>query len=233
MKINNFEIGTGRTFIIAELCSNVIYHLDGLPLIIKWCKESGADAAKVQLFRADHFPENERESKRRIEFPRKRFKEFVDLCHVYGLAAGASVFDIDAVVLLASANADFIKMATREYKNDKLWEYLREFDVPLIWSFDSTKIRPSSITIFNNTIPMLCVPQYPAESFIVPYTMNGFGWSSHTSHYKDILLAVHAGACVVEKHVKFDKNDPEAGWSLYPDEFEEMVKDIRWVEGTR
>ena len=112
VKIYNSILGYGQpTFVIAELCSNVVRHiihptysLDvshwNLQEIVSLVAQTGASAAKIQLFKHTHFSESEWESKKRVEFPRNRVKEFVDLCHKHGLAAGGSVFDSDAVSLL-------------------------------------------------------------------------------------------------------------------------------------
>ena len=83
-------------FIIAEFCSNVAkdWNFD------RWCwvaRGVNADAVKVQIFRATHFPEAEQASKHPLEFPRERFADFVKVAHYYGVQAGASVFDADAV----------------------------------------------------------------------------------------------------------------------------------------
>lgn len=244
MKIRNFEIGTGRTFIIAELCSNIIRHLDNLPNIIRWCKESGASAAKVQLFRSESFPENERESKKLVEFPRERFEEFVNLCHAYDLAAGASVFDRDAVNLVEDSGSDFIKLATREFNNTRLVKMCAATEVPVIRSFDvKAKWEWENFWIGErnpNIVHMICNPEYPSEFPKIETFGDNFshrisvlGYSSHTSHWNDVIIAVSRGAAIVEKHVKIDKDDPEAGWSLYLDEFEQLVKDVRWTESVR
>ena len=99
MNIGSFEIGQGRTFVIAETCSNIIPHLNHLESMVMAVRLSGADALKVQLYKAEHFPESERDSKRLTEFPRHLFPDLVSMCHANGLACGASVFDEEAVDL--------------------------------------------------------------------------------------------------------------------------------------
>ena len=82
---------------------------------------------------------------------------------------------------------------------------------------------------------MACIPEYPAENIRIPDALSlyGGGWSSHSDHWLDVVMAISRGAVVVEKHIKFLANNYEAGWSLYPNEFQQMVKDIRWVEEAR
>ena len=250
MKIYNSTIGYGQpTFVIAELCSNVVRHiihptysysLDvshwNLQEIVSLVAQTGASAAKIQLFKHTHFSKPEWESKKRVEFPRDRVREFIDLCHSNNLAAGASVFDDDAVDLLEQSGADFIKMATREWENINLWQRVLESPLPKIASFDVGNSRMINVPYAMNTIHLACVPQYPV---IDPYIPRGYsvdsdwGWSSHTPDYLDCLLAVSRGACVIEKHIAFSETDFEHGWSLESNEFGQMVKDIRRVERMR
>ena len=106
--------------ILAEIGSNVFpFSRDRMEAFVIAASEAGADAVKVQLYRADHFPEHERASKAATEFPRVQFMDFVSMAHAAGLRAGASVFDEDAVDLVAK-HGDFIKLATREQDNATL-----------------------------------------------------------------------------------------------------------------
>ncbi len=237
MKIRDFEIGAGRTFIIAETCSNIIGHLDRLETIVRDVAWTGAQGLKIQLFRGDHFGEKEAESKRRLEFPRDRFPELVELCHKHGLACGASVFDEDAVDLVVKYG-DFLKLATRERSNEKLYYQCVNSDLPVVASYkygdgEGKQTNP-------RVLMMACIPEYPTERVSIPHTLPGYdepgrywGWSSHTSHWLDVSIAVSRGAVAIEKHIAFHVNDPEWGWSLDVDAFKQMCKDVAWVEGVR
>lgn len=237
MKIYNTEIGSGRTFVIAELCSNVISHLDNLERCVEVVAGTGADAVKVQLFLAEHFPESEQDQKRVVEFPRYRFEELVSLCHSRGLACGASVFDEDAVDLVAE-HGDFIKLATREWRNDELWQscYDNSNKILTIRSFDfRQELNRSLVNIgkyADTVLYMACFPEYPAKLLFIP-DLRLTAWSSHTDHWLDCVVAVSRGAVAVEKHLAFAGDDPEVGWSLPPTGFAQMVRDIRWVESVR
>lgn len=243
MKIGNRLVGYGEpTFVIAELCSNVIPYLSlegGLESAVREVANTGATANKIQLFSHRHFPQPEWESKKRVEFSRNRVQEFVDLCHKYNLLAGASVFDDDAVDLLEQCGADYIKMATREHFNLNLWQRVLESPLPKIASFEYNPDDDepySDLPYAENTIHLACIPQYPVIDPRMPSwidLMDNWGFSSHTPDYLDCLLAVSRGACVIEKHVKFSEQDYEAGWSLLPKQFGEMCRDIRRVERMR
>lgn len=238
------------TFIIAEACSNITRYLAspyGLRNRVKEVAETGATAIKLQLFKHTHFPKSEWESKKRVEFPRERVEEFADLCTENGLLWGASVFDEEAVDLCVELQADFLKLATREWNNSPLLSHCLESKLPLIRSYDWTSGKFHSL---DSYVMMACVPRYPAFGFRVPsYLLDMaktddagaliehdpilWGWSSHTSHTLDCVIAVSRYASVIEKHVRFNVDDYEAGHSLSVTDFAKMVRDIREVEGMR
>lgn len=235
MRIRDFEIGKGKTFVIAETCSNIIQHLDDLEKCVHEVALMGANAFKVQLFRAEHFPEREQDQKRRLEFPRKRFAELVELCHDYNLICGASVFDNDAVDLVENSGGDFLKLATREWDNDKLFSKCCQTQLPIISSYKSFRHSdPATFQADDRLLLMACIPEYPTYSIsAMPIELTGEGWSSHTDHWIDCFVAIERGAVAIEKHVKFLPSDFEAGWSLSLNEFGCMVKDIRWMDEAR
>jgi len=238
MKIGNREIGYGHpTFIIAECCSNIVRHISNaneyaLRVWADEVKRAGADALKVQLYRADHFPEAERDHKRRTEFPRDLFPLLVEICRQWDMLCGASVFDDEAVDLCEASDADFLKLATREWDNQELLRKCLLSSKPVFRSYDISK--KELLALGQKVTYLACVPQYPSVDPLVPGGNDqDWGWSSHTADWLDCLLAVSQGACVVEKHFKLSDADYEAGWSLDPAQFRQMVKDIRRVERMR
>ncbi len=232
MNIGNFEIGAGKTFIIAETCSNIIPHLHNLGGVVSAVASTGATALKIQLFKHTHFPESEWVAKKRTEFPRDLFPQLVKLCHEKGLLCGASVFDEEAVKVVEDGEGDFLKLATREWDNNRLFNRCSASTLPIICSYDYPAYGRRGRGMYS-LIFLACIPEYPVGRMKIPSNFSGEGWSSHSDHWLDCLVAVSRGAVVVEKHIKFSANDYEAGWSLYPNEFQQMVKDIRWVEEAR
>lgn len=235
MKIGNRSIGYGQpTFVIAEACSNITRYLDNLKEFIETVVKTGADACKVQLFLPSHFPEAEQSSKYQTMFPRPLFKDFVTISHDNGLLCGASVFDEEAISVVKDGGGDFLKLATREQDNHKLNDACRGV-LPL---FISTSFsRDTRWRFSNNTqrVVMACTPKYPAIEPPIPSIHLGqeWGFSSHTSDWLDVLLAVSRGACVIEKHFALSDADYERGWSLDSAQFTSMVSDIRRVERMR
>ena len=208
-----------------------------------WCdaaQQAGATAIKAQMFRADHFPEAERESKYPLEFPRHRLDGFVALARSYGLQAGVSVFDEDAV-RRAGAACDFLKLAAREASNSSLiikaFAEAQRHNCPLyrsITALDDFYHLPHIVHFWT-------IPSYPAPLALsllrvvraarfFNYYRKPWGWSSHTRGTADVLLAVWLGATVIEKHLSIDPSDIESGHSLTVPQFARMSSAIRRYE---
>ena len=217
----------GHVTVIAELGSSPAPAWEFEP----WVQAAagvGADAVKVQIFRADHFPPGHQESKRPLEFPRGRYVEFVRLAHAYGLQAGASVFDTDAVAV--ALLGDFLKLAARERNNMRLRTVCQLTGRALYRSSDYLE-QPQM-----QEIPFYAIQSYPASLPLslwrlarasAYYRGMTWGWSSHTTGTLDCVLAVRLGASVIEKHFALKANDIEAGHSLQPAQFAAMVRAIR------
>ena len=72
-----------RTYIIAEACSNILpASIARIKFYCKAAKAAGADAIKIQLFKAAHFPPEEQEEKEKVEFPRDMLSHFSKVCRM-------------------------------------------------------------------------------------------------------------------------------------------------------
>ena len=91
---------------------------------------------------------------------------------------------------------------------------------------------------WQNETTMACIPEYPCQRdgwYQLPEILKVWlpepkGWSSHTTHWDDMVMAQMGGATVLEKHFKLSNNDAEAHWSLNPDQFGVMVNVLRTME---
>jgi len=237
-----------KCFVIAELGSNPARYGWQFNDFCANAKLTGADAVKVQLFLHDHFPLAEQNDKRKVEFPRERLLDFVSMAHLSGLQAGASVFDAEAVELVAR-HCDFIKLAAREQDNNVLVNNAvfasQQSHFPSKQIYRSIS-RPSDTYASWGSIiiPFATIPEYPtrlidalrgvfkwAKFFKHHYRIGGtnWGWSSHTRSIWDCVLAARLGARVIEKHFALNCDDIEAGHSLLPADFKHMTDWIRRV----
>ena len=205
-------------------------------------KRAGADAVKYQCFRADHFPEAERESKYPLEFPRHRMDAMRLAAHYYGLKAGVSVFD-ETAAIQAARDCDFVKLAAREQTNWGLfkaaYEATGEYGKPLYRSVSDL----NEVNTLPGIVHLCAIQQYPAplalsclqvlktarvfRSYNFQLQGTRWGWSSHTTGTFDVLLACRLGASVVEKHISITPSDCEAPHSLLPAQFAAMCRAIR------
>lgn len=203
----------------------------------QWC---GADAVKVQLFQFDHFPVKEHAQKAALEFPRHRWEEFVQLAHEYRLLAGASVFDGEAIRLVAD-HGDFMKVAAREQTNSRLLSQIATYNpkgIPLYRSVrDPVIVRMAGLYALGDVI-LLTIPNYPASLVASLLKVcqaardfgemkRAWGWSSHTTGWLDCWLARKLGASVIEKHFALHRTDLEAGHSLQPEALRQLKEHIR------
>ena len=227
-------------FTIAELGSNIHpFTKNRIELFISYAALAGADAVKVQLFKADHFPNAERAAKQDLEFPRELFGWFLERARFYRLQGGASVFDQDAIDLCKRRGANFIKLATREQSNFALREYAQTFKKTIYRSVNFETLHAYEPRM-PREVTLGCIPRYPTtfthklqtlmnEKLSSHYLSSPWGWSSHSIQYDDVIMAVRCGASVIEKHFKVSDVDPEARWSLDMFDWmimERMLKDV-------
>jgi sialic acid synthase SpsE len=206
-----------------------------------WCAaaaQAGATHVKAQMFRAEHFPDAEQAGKRPLVFPRKRFEEFVEAAHEWGLQAGASVFDAEAVGMV-SRQGDFLKLAAREQYNRELLIRVFQQDQPFFRSVSDLTFGEGVSKAPVTTL--FAVQSYPAPMLESILKLARFawrcrergyrwGWSSHTRGDLDCRLATRLGASVIEKHLCLSDDDLEAGHALRVDKFRAMARCIRGVD---
>lgn len=165
-----------------------------------------------------------------------------------GLICFSSPFDKTAVDFLEQLNVPYYKIASFEIQDIPLIEYAASKGKPMIISTgiaEETDISLALETCFkagNRNVTLLkCTSSYPAPlelanlrtmvdmrtKFNVPV-----GLSDHTMGNTVPVVAASLGATMIEKHFILDKNigGPDAEFSLTPEEFSSMVKEVRAVE---
>ena len=165
-----------------------------------------------------------------------------------GLICFSSPFDKTAVDFLEQLNVPYYKIASFEIQDVPLIEYAASKGKPMIISTGIAEEQDISLaleTCFkagNRNVTLLkCTSSYPAPlelanlrtmvdmrtRFNVPV-----GLSDHTMGNTVPVVAASLGATMIEKHFILDKNigGPDAEFSLTPEEFSSMVKEVRAVE---
>ena len=157
-------------------------------------------------------------------------------------------FDLTAVDFLEDMGLDFYKIASFELVDIPLIEYVASKGKPMILSTGMASLEEireaveSIRKMGNGQIALLrCASAYPAvtdgmnlrtmqdmgEVFDVPV-----GLSDHSQGSVGAVTAVALGAKVVEKHFCLSREieNPDASFSMEPQEFKQMASDVRQAE---
>ena len=185
---------------------------------------------------------------KRLELPLDAFAELCRYSQEQGIMFMSTAFDEESADFLAGLGMPIFKIPSGELTNLPLLRHVALFGRPMIVSTGMgtiAEIQEAVNTIKaagNEDITVLhCVTDYPTppdqvnlramhvmqESLGVP-----IGYSDHTMGIEASVIAVAAGAKVIEKHFTLDCNlpGPDHKASLEPKDLGEMVRSIRRVE---
>ena len=165
-----------------------------------------------------------------------------------GIDFFSTPFDKTAVDFLESINIDFYKIASFELIDLPLIKYVASKGKPMIISTGMASLEEIKETVdtvrseSNNQLALLrCSSAYPAitddmnlasmqelsKKFNVPV-----GLSDHSKGSIGAITSVALGGCIIEKHICLSRkiSTPDSGFSMEPDEFANMVRDVRAAE---
>lgn len=157
-------------------------------------------------------------------------------------------FDKTSVDFLEEIGIEFYKIASFELVDIPLIKYVASKNKPVIISTGMgslEEIEEAVETVYsqdNRELALLkCSSAYPAitddmnlavikdmkERFKIPV-----GLSDHSLGSLGAVGAVAMGASIIEKHICMSRKieNPDSSFSMEPDEFKQMVKDIRNIE---
>jgi pseudaminic acid synthase len=157
-------------------------------------------------------------------------------------------FDITSVDFLEKLGLSFYKIASFELVDIPLLEYIASKNKPMIMSTGMAtleEIEEAVAAIYstgNRQLALMkCSSAYPAKiedmnlstitdlrkRFEVPV-----GLSDHSMGAFSAATATALGASIIEKHFCISRSipNPDAGFSMEPQEFKEMVNQVRKVE---
>lgn len=165
-----------------------------------------------------------------------------------GLDFFSTPFDNTSVDFLEEMGIGFYKIASFEIVDIPLIKYVASKGKPIIMSTGMSTLAEIEDAVNavrsqgNNQLALLrCASAYPAitdemnlltmknmaEVFDVPV-----GLSDHSMGSVGAVTAVAMGASIIEKHFCLDRaiENPDSSFSMNPQEFAQMVKDIRQAE---
>lgn len=257
IKIQNKRIGEGEpTFIIAEAALTHEGSLDVARELIKSAARAKADAIKFQKFLAselvvtDH-PYYERFKK--VEFSKEGWAELVKTAKKFKITFFADVFDKPSADMLSALGVPAYKIHSTDIANPYLLSHVASGRKPIFLGVGGATLGEIGEAVGlikskgNANIVLMhghqSYPTPPKEmnlSFIRTlkqiFKLN-VGFLDHADPESDICMiapaaAVALGASVVEKHITMNRGQKKIDYqsSLEPEEFREMVKNIRSLE---
>jgi len=138
------------------------------------------------------------------------------------------------------------KVASSDMEYKELFDLLHAYNKPIFFSVGGhTMEEIDRVLVLLGSTPsviMYCVSSYPAKSTQLDNLQkmqfrfkNPVGFSDHTTDIYDTPKnAVRLGAVVIEKHFKLrDMDTPDSPHSLLPQEFKEMVLNIKDQHATK
>ena len=187
MRIANFEIGKGKTFIIAELSANHGHDIEIAKETIRAAKRAGADAVKLQTYTPDTLTLDCKKDDFLIDkgtlwdgktlyelyseayLPWEWHEELFNTAKEENLICFSSPFDKTAVDLLEELNVPAYKIASFEIQDIPLIEYVASKGKPIILSTGIAEREDIELAlktcreVGNNDIILLkCTSSYPA-----------------------------------------------------------------------
>lgn len=235
--------------IIAEVGSNWAT-LEDCKKSIQLAKACGADAVKFQLFddialygqpRTDRiFAEyNPLIDKPQGVLPIEWLPILKEKADAFGIEFMCSAFSPELIEVV-DPFVKTHKVASAELTHVRMLEKLRAIRKPVILSTGASgdaDIRMAIETLADTPVTLMyCVAEYPAR-IVSPGRIQGMhdtfgvdvGFSDHTTDVLCIpIMAMDAGATVIEKHVNFvGAQGPDADYALTTDEFRIMCDGLR------
>ena len=260
IQIGDFEIGSGRTFVIAEIGNNHNGSFERAIEMIDLAIEMGADCAKFQMRHLDEVYRSRTLSKdgedlgteyvldllNRFELPREAQVKLAEYCREKGILYLCTPWDARSVDTLEEIGVVGYKVASADLTNLPLIERLVKTKKPLVLSTGMSQPEEVEITTkFLNArnaefVLLHCNSTYPAPLHDINLSWIPelrklhplVGYSGHERGVNVSLAAVALGACVIERHFTMDRNmeGPDHAASLALPEFKRLIEGIREVE---
>ena len=171
-------------------------------------------------------------------------QELFDLCQVLGMDCFSTPFDETAVDFLETLNCPLYKVASFEITDIPLIRYIAKTKKPMIISTGMSRYDEIETAILHakdagcrDIVLLKCTSAYPSEAkdanLLTMVDMHKeFSWpvgiSDHSKGTAIPIAAVMMGASMIEKHLTLDDDEgPDSHFSLKPEEFRQMVIEVR------
>lgn len=212
-------------FVIAEIGVNAHNNLSMARKLVQHAIKGGADACKFQMFK-------DRPEIEHLRFGEWEIHQLADYCDRAGIEFMCTPFYLEAVAFLDPLVKRH-KIASGWMRNWALFNAAVATGKPVIASMGMESADRAWPDIPNVSL-LHCVSLYPCpdDKADLQRVRKAAGYSDHTVGTLACVAAVALGAKIIEKHITFDKTatGPDHSCSAEPEEFAEMVRQIRRVE---
>lgn len=252
LKIGKYKIGKKHpTFIIAEIGATHGGKLSQALKLIKAAKLSGANAVKLQTVDPDYSYTKDSLSYRifkKLSFSIEDLQKIKTEAIRNKLLIFSTPGDFPSVDLVQKLNFPIIKISSGLMTNTPLIKAIGKIKKPVFISSGMAYLDElaKSIRILKSSgskevLAFHCTSEYPCKSknvnlkairFLQEALKLPIGFSDHTRDILASTLSVGQGAVAIEKHLALSDSlaGPERGVACNPNEFSQMVNQIREAE---
>jgi N,N'-diacetyllegionaminate synthase len=185
---------------------------------------------------------------RGLELSDAHFAAVRDAARQRGLHFVVTCFSVDAAPRLLPLDVDAVKLASPDCVNTPLLDAVADLHKPLLLSTgaaDAAEVSAVAAWLSHRSLPaalLHCVSSYPTDAAdaalgAIAALPPGYvrGYSDHTTAIDTGMLAVAAGACILEKHLTYDRGaaGPDHAASLEPGQLREYIRAVRRAESMR
>jgi N-acetylneuraminate synthase/N,N'-diacetyllegionaminate synthase len=241
-------------YVIAEIGVNHDGDEARAAALVDAARQAGADAVKLQYFEAARLvgasadlagyqrrrgATDARAMLAALELSPAAIDRLARRARSIGAHAIASVFSVEHAAVAGALPLDALKVASPDIVNRPLLEALAATGRPLLVSTGAAtveEVRVAAAWLAHH--PHLffhCVSAYPVpddearlagRAALAACVRGAVGYSDHTTSLDAGALAVASGACVLEKHLTYDRAaaGPDHAASLDPSQFAEYVR---------
>jgi N,N'-diacetyllegionaminate synthase len=260
--IENF----GDVLVIAEIGVNHDGSLARALQLVELAADCGADAVKLQLFRASSLMNRSssfaqyQKSQCAEDDPIQMLKRYemhpVEICQIVsairqrGMLPIATPFSLSDVEIAAGLDLAAVKIASPDLVNRPLLDRASSLYRPLLISTGAATLEEVELcTQWLAEMPVPFVLMHCTSSYPTPAEYANLSWiaelatrfntlvgfSDHTTDVVSGALAVTAGACIIERHLTYDRaaQGPDHAASSDAREFAQYVQHIRTAAKSR
>jgi len=245
-----------RVLVVAELAQSYEGSFADAEALVRAAAAAGADAVKFQIFTADELaiPGYEYyELYKKLEFGAAQWGELFAVARSLGVLPIADVFGVESAAMLAANGIAALKLHAADMRNFELLRAVSAHGRPVFLSCGGSthgEIAAAVDVVRAGGAPELCLlhgfqasPTRAEDTCFrrVTALREAFGlpvgFADHIDGEHELarvwpLLALTAGASVIEKHFTLRRADQKEDYlsALNPDEFADMVRHVRLAE---